>query len=442
MRDVVEGQQAIKDGQEKYLPIPDPTDKTQENKERYQQYLQRALFYNVTGRTKAGLVGNAFVKDPILDAENLDYIKSNADGNGTGLDQMAHKCIGEMLEVGRGGLLTDYPATDGTQSKADNFEATLHYYTSEQVINWDTAIVNGKKKLSLVVLDEPKETVNPDTFEKESHQYWRVLTLEGGIYHSRMYEKAEDKGFTIVSESTPTDGKGVNWKEIPFTFVGSENNDEQFDAIPLKDLAFINISHYQNSADVEESAFIVGQPTPVFSEIDEHWAKEFLQGKTLLGSRSGVVLPVGGTASLLQANSNMLPRELMKDKEEQMIKVGARLIESPSNATATAILSADRASYSVLGMCCINVSEAITQCLKWAARYMSTSENVSYKINTEFVTDTMTPQELQAIIQLWQSGTMAWTDAINLLKKKGYIDSERTLEQISEDIEGSHVTLE
>ena len=40
-----------------YLPMPDPENKSPENQARYKQYKKRAMFLNITGRTRTGLLG-------------------------------------------------------------------------------------------------------------------------------------------------------------------------------------------------------------------------------------------------------------------------------------------------------------------------------------------------------------------------------------------------
>jgi len=60
IKDCLIGQNAVKAGREKYLPKPNPTDTSEENRKRYDQYVERAVFYNVTQRTHAGLVGQVF----------------------------------------------------------------------------------------------------------------------------------------------------------------------------------------------------------------------------------------------------------------------------------------------------------------------------------------------------------------------------------------------
>jgi hypothetical protein len=64
-RDAVAGEDAIKAGKATYLPNPTPTDKSAEANSRYDNYVQRAVFTNASGRTVEGLVLNTCSKTPM-----------------------------------------------------------------------------------------------------------------------------------------------------------------------------------------------------------------------------------------------------------------------------------------------------------------------------------------------------------------------------------------
>ena len=66
--DTVAGSRQIKAKTVAYLPKPNPTDKTDENVKRYEQYVDRAAFFNATGRTLEGLVGIAFKRGVDLES--------------------------------------------------------------------------------------------------------------------------------------------------------------------------------------------------------------------------------------------------------------------------------------------------------------------------------------------------------------------------------------
>ncbi|MFP3373470.1 hypothetical protein SB756_29340, partial [Pseudomonas sp. SIMBA_068] len=73
-----------------YLPMPDPENKSPENQARYKQYKKRAMFLNITGRTRTGLLGAVFRKTAELELPaGVEYLKENASGDGTSLEQLS-----------------------------------------------------------------------------------------------------------------------------------------------------------------------------------------------------------------------------------------------------------------------------------------------------------------------------------------------------------------
>ncbi|MGC1329211.1 MAG: hypothetical protein WA878_03355, partial [Pseudomonas sp.] len=66
VRDVCKGSEIVKHHGDVYLPRPNPHDKSEENRARYESYKKRAVFYNATGRTKNSLVGAVFRSWPTL----------------------------------------------------------------------------------------------------------------------------------------------------------------------------------------------------------------------------------------------------------------------------------------------------------------------------------------------------------------------------------------
>ena len=62
IRDCIAGQFAIKAKGQTYLPKPNAEDFSPENEARYDAYIERSVFYNVTARTLRGLVGQVFLR--------------------------------------------------------------------------------------------------------------------------------------------------------------------------------------------------------------------------------------------------------------------------------------------------------------------------------------------------------------------------------------------
>jgi hypothetical protein len=453
VRDCVEGEDAIKlrrdrsgsqalgvglltaDGT-RYLPAPNARDSSQENLERYLAYRLRASFVNFTGFTKEGLLGMVFRKPAVIELPTgLEFLNDNADGGGTGIVQLLKDGIADTMETGRYGLLTDYPEAPAgltqAQVEARGLRATISTYPAESIVNWRFETVGTITQLTLVVLKELVDKVEDD-FEVEQVTHHRALVLIDGVYAQQLYDE-DDK--PIGPMIVPTKADGSTWSIIPFQFVGSQNNDPTPDKSVLLDLANVNVSHYRNSADYEESSFMVGQPTPVISGLSQSWVDDILKGGVMLGSRTAILLPDGGSGSLLQADPNSMPAVGMERKEQQMIMIGARIIQDSSGVeTAEAAKIRFGGQNSKLAMLAGNWDEALTTAIKWAGEFQGTSDGkVKVEMNKQYFDATLTPQEAIAGTQLLDRRVIAPSDLRGKLRKTGWIEMDRTDEAIDDE---------
>lgn len=397
-RDAVAGQRAVKKGGELYLPATfadaDPA--------RYAQYLQRAYFMGVTGRTKEALTGMVFRKPPrVVVPPQIEPFLENIDGAGQSLEQLAKEIVGDELTTGRFVLLVDYPsAPEGIDSEAERMmglRPTIAAYAAESLINWRFEGVNGRKLLTMAVLAESAET-GDDEFSHDTETVYRVLRLRDGVYTQALYDQSGDP---ITDEYVPRMAGGAPFDHIPLHIIGAVNNLPEPDVPPLYDMAVLNISHYRNTADLEESSFISGQPT-VHLSIGDTDAAEWQQlnpNGLQIGSRAGVITK-GGSMELVQADAASLPFELMKHKEAQMVAIGARLVQRGGQAeTAEAARLNASAEASTLDNVVGNVSEGIEAALEDMCRFVGADpEGVEYALSREFWETAITAQDLQAII--------------------------------------------
>lgn len=421
----------VKDRGITYLPMPNPDDKSDANLTRYQQYKRRAVFVNVVKRTHDGMLGAVFRKAPELEIPaQLEYLQEDADGAGMGLTQFSKRLLSHTMQAGRAGMLVDYPPApdDLTAAETRGLEATLIEYTSKQIINWRE---DGGKLVLLVLHETYEETA--DGFEYETFDQYRELRLEDGAYVQRLWREG-----SVVAEYEPRKSDGSRWDMIPFTFVGTVNNDACIDPSLLYSLSELNIGHYRNSADLEENCFIHGQLTlGVVSDMD---AKEFESANpsgVQVGARRGHFLGAGGNFVSVQAQPNQLADALMARKEQQMLAIGARLIEqSGGTETAEAVRARSGADSANLSSLAHNVSAAIAQGLQWAAEFMGGNpDDVSFALNQKFYPATMDAQMIAAIIQLYDRGRIGAIDLHRKLQESDIVSEERTVEEVDEESE-------
>jgi len=438
-RDSVKGSVAVKEKKHKYLPVPDNNaldERKGTETVRYRQYLRRALFTNFTARTKNALLGAAFRKDPVMQLpEGLEYLKYNATGDGLSLTQMAKDELSNLLETGRCGFLVDYPETPDGLSAEEVQEyglaASIIPYTAEQIVNWKTHNMYGRKMVGLIVLAETYQD-DEDDFQHEDKTQYRVLRHRPDGYTQQIYRDGEP----VTEEIYPRKADGSTWGYIPFQFVGSKNNDATIDDSPLADIADVNIAHYRNSADYEESCFITGQPSLFITHSlsPEQWLEYNPMG-VKLGSREGHVLGETGSATLLQASPNSLVLEAMKAKESAMVMIGARIItDRGNNETAEGARIRFASENSVLGDLVHNLSEAIEICIEWCGEFMGVPiDDIEFDLNDEFYDKNVDPQLIMSMIQLLDRDIIGEEDIFKRLKSGGLIDAERTLDMVKEE---------
>jgi len=436
-RDCVEGSAEIKAGKTKYLPKPNPEDVSAENDQRYQDYIERANFVGFTSSTLDGMVGMVFRKPLEVELQkSIEYLNLNANGGGLTLDQLTRGIIGELLQTARLGLLVDYPRAPSGLTKAEvdqlSLTANILSYQAESVLNWQTTMVGSVKMLSLVVLAEKNRELSDDGFQYIEKPQYRVLRLLDGVYYQEIWNDKNE----LIDVSEPRKADGSRWSEIPFIFAGARNNDECVDKAPLYDIATINIAHYRNSADYEESCYMVGQPTPYIGGLTQSWVDENMKNGVMLGSRRAMLLPDGGNAGLLQANPNQMPERGMELKEAQMVKLGARIIQdSTGQETAEAAKIRFAGQNSKLGVIVGNTEAALLQCFEWCMWFMGGDGENLIEINKDFYERTADPQMVMAAIQLLDRGVIATSDLQDDLRAKGVIRQDRTNEDIDDEAE-------
>jgi len=422
IRDALDGSEAIKRANTKYLPQPNPCDLSETNKARYIMYVIRAVFYNATGRTHHSLVGQVFAKPVKYNLpKTIEKYKNNIDGAGVSLDQQLKQTVGYALAYGRTGLLANFTSTNGAtteQLATGAARPVIKTYSPFDIINYR---VDDDGGLVMLVLKEMYQDSTSE-FAVSSKPQYRVLRNYGGMVTSQIYRFDTSNNLSESEQENVIIGAdGKHFTEIPFCFIGSENNDVWTDIPPLYDLAELNIAHYRNSADFEESSYICGQPTPYVTGLTQAWVDTVMKGVLELGARAVIPLPAGATAGLLQASPNNLPKEAMEHKERQMAALGAKLVEKKTvERTATEVKTDEAASVSILGSVTANVESAYMKALAFAAAFSGeTLPTDALQMSTDFDISQMSAGARQQLMLEWQAGGIVFSEYRDALRQAG-----------------------
>ena len=419
----------------------DPEYKTQ----RQTEYENGGVFYNFTKRTLSGMVG-AVMRKPaeVMLPTDVEYLLTNCDGAGLGLEAQSQDALREVDSVGRAGLLVDAPETAAAtmaEQNAGQLNPRIQLYTAENIINWRKTRKGSTQVLTMVVLREPYEYQSANNeFDWLQGEQYRVLEIVDGKYQQRLFvfdsTGALIDGLLVEPVIPIVKGKPLDY--IPFQFIGADNNDESVDPAPLETMADINIGHFRNSADVEDSAFYQ-QGTLILAPGENMNASTFkeLYPKGLrMGARIGYNLGAGGSAQIVQPDPNNLSFELMKSKEDQAVKAGAQLITPTVQITAEASRLQRGADTSIMATIAINVSKAYEQAIKWCGAFLGkdfTDDDVTFELSTEFFLAQMTAQDRAAWVADINAGYLPATAYYAALRAAGV--TNWTDEEIEDAIE-------
>jgi len=231
---------------------------------------------------------------------------------------------------------------------------------------------------------------------------------------------------------------------IPFIFIGIDDTTPSVDEPPLIDLADVNIAHYRLDADHKHGLHFTGLPTPVISGYTPPEGSSDLY----IGSTAAWVFPdPNAKASYLEFAGQGLSaiKEEKANLENQMAILGARLLASEKKATETSqTAQIHRAGESsVLSAIANTISSGLTWALNVFSQWGGSQDECSVEINTEFMPPEVSPQELTAWLQAWQSGAPGFSDQglFDLLQKRELIASGVTLEDEQERISSKEPRL-
>lgn len=453
VQDCLDGEIAIKAKGTTYLPSPVGTgDKTADDA-RYESYKTRAVFYSVAQRTLKGLVGQVMQRDPVIEVPDpLKFLLDDIDGTGISAEQLAQFAVAHVLGFGRGGFLTDYPNTSGpitvAQQKAGYIKPTISFRSAQEIINWRTDLVGGKWVLRMLVLRDFR-VVSTAEFATRQVPCHRVFTVDEatGIVSQEVFISYESTGKYELRG-----GDGAPLSEIPFAFIGQTNNSDKVEYPDFYSMCSLNVAHYRNSADYEESVFLVGQPTVWLSGLTQQWVTEVLKGQVMFGSRAALPLPVGGAAGILQVQPNVMAFEAMQHKERQMVALGAKLVEQKAvQRTAFEAGTENASEASTLATIAKNVGDAMEIALRWAAVFQNVKipedttegqEAIKFELNTDFELANMSANDRAQTIKEWQSGATTFGEMRAVLRKGGIatLDDKTAAQEIADELKAQGLT--
>jgi hypothetical protein len=414
-RDVIAGSDTVKAAGTTYLPkLPD-----QEPAE-YQAYKDRALFYNAAARTVDGLVGAIFRKPIQIEVPGLiEPFLKDITLKDEPLDSFSKNLLHEIMTVGRVGILVDMPPENSPDHRP-----YLTTYSAEQIRNWRTVKVDDLTLLSLVVLyEETWEASEKDKFELELKGQYRVLELSmecpRRVYQQTIWRKVKTAGKEewVTGDPVIPIIRGDSWDFIPFVFLGPRSLSPNVERSPIADLVDVNISHYRSSADLEHGTHFTALPFVSITGWDS-------QGKNIdVGSSKALVISnENAKVNYVEFTGKGLEtlEKALEKKEAKMAALGARLLEQQraTPEAAETVKLRHSGENSILQSIAQTGSMGLTMAVKWMADWAGANpDDVAIALNTDLMDVELSPQEVTALMALWQSNAISKQTLYSNLQK-------------------------
>lgn len=406
-RDAMDGEGAIKQRGEEYLPMPSGfRGQDDGGKAMYLAYQGRAQFPELMAPSIAAMIGIIHGREiPITMPDAMMYIWEDADGNGLPLEAFHRRITRELLVIGSYGVLTDAPREGG--------DPYLAGYRRDKLINWDK---------DWWVLDE--STMRRDGFAWEQLELYFMMGLEAENYVAAIL----DENGEIVEEVIVRARGGGALPRIPFVVGNALDISPRIEPPPLIGVARAALAMYQLSADYRHQLYMSGQETLVAIDGD---APETVGAGTVHEMRGAPGMKpdlkyVSPSCSGIDAHD----RAMMMQREAA-VSAGARLFEQVARGAESG--EAKRLRYASETATLVSIAQnsclLLERALKNAAMIMGLPEDdIVVEAPTDLMDRTLSAQEFAALFGVYQEGGMSWETYFANGQRGGIFSTEDTAE--------------
>jgi len=195
-----------------------------------------------------------------------------------------------------------------------------------------------------------------------------------------------------------------NQTEIPVSVCYGKRTGFMVSRPPLKDLADLNLLHYETNSDYHHAAHIANVPVPVVTGVSD-------DEKLVIGPNAALMLPEGADAKYLETQGTALghTRQMLQDIEANMATLGLNFLSrDPRSAeTATAKKIGKSESDSALTSIARSCEDAVEEALQFHANYLKEKTGGSVEINKDYIDQRLDPAEFAEITRMRELGEIS-----------------------------------
>jgi len=340
---------------------------------------------------------------------NLREQLFDVDLQGNDLNVWTYETARKMIRYGHIGVLVDAPAT------GNNGRPYWVTYTPRDILGWRTEMIDGEMQFSQLRLLEKVSEPDGQYGEKIVEQ---VRLLTPGAFE--IHRKAKTGKFVKVDEGTmPVD-------RIPFSVAYSNRVNLLESRPPMADIAELNLKAYQIQSDLDNQLHISAVPMLAFYGFPQN-AEE-----VSAGPGEAIAFPADGRAEYIEPDGKSYDAQFRRlDRLESQINelgLAAVLGQKLSAETAEAKRIDRSQGDSTMMVVAQQMQDMIDNCLLFHSQYIN-SDAGSCFVNRDFLSQRLEPQEIQALLTLYTSGSITQKTLLDQLTEGEVLGDEFDVEE-------------
>ena len=340
---------------------------------------------------------------------NLREQLFDVDLQGNDLNVWTYETARKMIRYGHIGVLVDAPA------KGNNGRPYWVTYTPRDILGWRTEMIDGEMQFSQLRLLEKVSEPDGQYGEKIVEQ---VRLLTPGAFE--IHRKAKTGKFVKVDEGTMPVNK------IPFSVAYSNRVNLLESRPPMADIAELNLKAYQIQSDLDNQLHISAVPMLAFYGFPQN-AEE-----VSAGPGEAIAFPADGRAEYIEPDGKSYDAQFRRlDRLESQINelgLAAVLGQKLSAETAEAKRIDRSQGDSTMMVVAQQMQDMIDNCLLFHSQYIN-SDAGSCFVNRDFLSQRLEPQEIQALLTLYTSGSITQKTLLDQLTEGEVLGDEFDVEE-------------
>jgi hypothetical protein len=406
IEDLLGGTYQMRKRHRRYLP-----QEPRELDESYDNRLARSVcppFYLRLERMLAGML----TRKPVRLNDTADPIREHlfdVDLQGNDLNVWTYETTRKMVRYGHVGVLVDAP-TSGQSGRP--YWVT---YTPRDILGYRTEMLDGEVKLTQLRLQE-KVSVPDGLYGEKIIDQIRLLTRGGFEIH----QKGKNNLFVKVDEGT------TSLSEIPFSVAYANRLNLLESRPPMSDIAELNLKAYQIQSDLDNQLHISAVPMLAFYGFPQS------SEEVTAGPGEAIAFPAEGRAEYIEPAGRSYDAQFKRldvlSNQINELGLAAVLGQKLSAETAEAKRIDRSQGDSTMMVVAQQMQDMIDNCLQFHGQYIN-AEAGSCFVNRDFLSQRLEPQEIQALLQLYTSGSITQETLLKQLHEGEVLGDEFDIEE-------------